>query len=135
MNIQKILEINLLSITGERAVAGVLFLFIFLTGFWLSRSESPYPVIAFNIHKLIALGTLVFIAAGIYKIHQAPLSLLQTTAIALTNFCYTATILSGGLLNLDKPLPVLVPFIHKVFPYLTILFTAATLFLLPFIRR
>lgn len=39
---------------------GLLFLFIFLSGFWLSHSGKPYNTLIFTIHKLIGLAAGVF---------------------------------------------------------------------------
>jgi hypothetical protein len=113
------------------AGAGLLFLFIFLFGFWLSRSGKPYNQIIFTIHKLIALGAVVFLAVNIYKISQvAPLGGLQIAVIAITALCFVATFVTGALLSIDKVMPEFVLRLHQVTPYLTVLSTAALLFLL-----
>ena len=41
--------------TGQLQIAGagIFALFIFLSGFWLSRLGKPYNGMVFNIHKLI----------------------------------------------------------------------------------
>jgi hypothetical protein len=55
--------------TGQLQVAGAgLFsLFLFLSGFWLSRSGKPYNGIIFNIHKLIALTAVVLFVITLYR--------------------------------------------------------------------
>jgi hypothetical protein len=40
--------------------AGLFFLFIFLSGFWLSRTGKPYSGIILTIHKLIGLAAVPF---------------------------------------------------------------------------
>jgi hypothetical protein len=113
------------------ASAGLLFLLIFLFGFWLSRSGKPYNLAVFTIHKLIALAAIVFLVTIIYKTHQAaPLGPAQLTVIAITAVCLAATILTGGLLSTGKSVPEIVLKVHQITPYLTVLSTAATLYLL-----
>jgi hypothetical protein len=121
-----------MSTTQVRMVsAGLFFLVIFLFGFWLSRSGKPYNQAVFTIHKLIALAAIVFLVTIIYKMHQAaPLGPAQMTAIGITALCFAATILTGGLLSIDKAMPAIVLRVHQITPYLTVLSTAATLYLL-----
>lgn len=111
--------------------AGLFFLLIFLLGFWLSRSSKPYPSILFTIHKLVALGAVIFLAVTFYRAHQAaPLSPAQIAAIAFAGLCFLATILTGGLLSIDKTMPAAVSWAHKLFPYLTALSSEGALYLL-----
>ena len=115
---------------SEFISAGLFFLFIFLFGFWLKRAGKPYNAILFNIHKLVGLGALVFLGITINRINQAtPLSALEMTACAVTGLLFICTIVSGGLVSIDKPMPSAITMMHKLFPYLTVLSTAATLYL------
>jgi len=41
--------------------AGLFFLFIFLSGIWLSRSGKPLNGLILNIHKLISLAAGIFL--------------------------------------------------------------------------
>ena len=113
------------------AGAGLLFLLIFGFGFWLSRSGKPYNQLIFTIHKLVALGAVVLLANTVYKVHQvAPLSPAQFSVMGLAAVCFLATILSGGLLSIDKTMPLVVHRLHQVTPYLTLLATSGFLYLL-----
>jgi hypothetical protein len=113
--------------------AGLFFLFIFLSGFWLSRSGKPYSPVIFNIHKLIGLATGIFLIITVYQVHQVtPLGLAQIAAIAINVLLFAVDVAAGGLLSIDKPMPSAVARVHKVFPYLIALSTAATLYLLLF---
>jgi hypothetical protein len=110
---------------------GISFLLIFLSGFWLSRSGKPYPGIIFNIHKFIVLGTFVYLALTVNKIHAAaPLSPVSTSAIVITVLCFAGMMVTGGLLSINKPMPAAVSMIHKLFPYSTLLSTSAAMFFL-----
>ena len=65
--------------------AGLFFLFIFLSGTWLSRSGKPYPVIILTIHKLIGLAVGFFLVTTVYRVHQMDrLRPVETSAIAIT---------------------------------------------------
>jgi hypothetical protein len=121
-----------MSTTQLRIVcAALFFLLIFFFGFWLSRSGKPYNLAIFTIHKLIALGTLVFLTMSVYKVHQAaPLGTVQITAIMVTALCFVATIITGGLLSIAKTMPVIVLKLHQITPYLTVVSTAITIYLL-----
>ncbi len=120
-----------MSAAGTKIViTGAFFLFIFLFGFVLSRAGKPYPVLLFNIHKLIALGALVYLAVTVYNLSRvAPLSPAMIVLVVFTGLCFVVTIVAGGLLNIDKS-PAFLAVIHRFSPYLTLLSTAAALYLL-----
>jgi hypothetical protein len=112
------------------AVSGLFFTLIFIIGFWLSRSGKPYNGILFNAHKLTVLATVVYLTVTIYKVHQAqPLGSVQITASAVTAACFLVTILTGGLGSLEKAMPAILLKIHRLVPYLTLLSSAASLYL------
>jgi hypothetical protein len=119
---------------------GLFFLLIFLSGFWLSRSGKPYSSIIFNIHKLVGLAAGVFLIMTVYKTHQlAPLSPVEITAIVITVLIFVGTVAAGGLVSVDaagglesinQPIRAAISMMHKLLPYLAVLSTAATLYLL-----
>lgn len=111
--------------------AGLFFLLIFASGFWLQHSGKPYGAVLFNLHKLIGLGVLIFLAVNIYRIHQrAPLTALELSICVASGLLFVATIVSGGLVSVDRSWPAVVPLFHKILPYLTVLSTAGSLYLL-----
>ena len=110
---------------------GLFLLFIFLSGLWVSRSGKPYNVFIFNIHKFIGLGMGAFLITTVYRFNQAvPLSPIETTSIVITVLLFLITVAAGGLLSVEKEMPLLVSLVHKFSPYLIVLSTAATLYLL-----
>ncbi len=124
------MEPDMNALTSKIIGTGVLFLFVFLSGVWLSNSGRPINTIILTIHKLIALGTLIFIGVTIYQINQA--AQLSTAAIAatvITGMFFVATIITGGLLSLDKPVSAM-SIVHKVGPFLTVASTIVTMYLL-----
>lgn len=110
---------------------GLFFLFIFLSGIWLSKSGKPLNGIILTIHKLIGLAAGVFLVMTVYRIHQvAPLSTVEITAIVVTILFFAGNVTAGGLLSTGKPMPAAILTMHQITPFLTVLSTAATLYLL-----
>jgi hypothetical protein len=111
-------------------IAGLLLLVIVVTGFWVSRSGKPVNQIKMNVHKLIALGTAIFIGLVMYRLNQGNvLHPFEIGAIITGSVFAVATIITGGLSSLAKPIPIAVIF-HKIMPYPTILSTVAIVYLL-----
>ena len=111
--------------------AGLFFLFIILSGIWLSRSGKPLNGIILTIHKLISLAAVVFLAITIYQINQAAgLSAIGFIAGVVTGLFFLGDIITGGLLSTGKPMPAAILTMHQITPFLTVLSTAATLYLL-----
>jgi uncharacterized membrane protein YhiD involved in acid resistance len=119
-----------MSTTVSAIVAGLFFLFIFLSGIWLSRAGRPLNVGISTVHKLISLAAGIFLLVTIHQRNQlVPLSGTEWIAIVVTGLCFLGTVVSGGLLSSDKPMPVAVLRVHQIVPVLTVLSTGATLYL------
>jgi hypothetical protein len=111
--------------------AGLSFLLIFLSGIWLSRSGKPLNNIILTIHKLISLAAAVFLVVTIYQTNQvATLSGIEAIAAGVTGLLFLGTGIAGGLLSTDKPVPAAISWMHRITPFLTVLSTAVTLYLL-----
>ncbi|MBN2086290.1 MAG: hypothetical protein JW748_13805 [Anaerolineales bacterium] len=123
---------------------GILFLLIFLTGFWVSRSGKPYDTFRMTVHKLIALADVVLLVLTVYWIHKStPIQPAVLAAVILSMALFIAAIISGGLVsilgtggmaNLAPAARTAVSLSHKVLPYLTVLATAASLYLAVLLR-
>ena len=110
---------------------GLFFLLIFASGYWLHYSGKPYGALLFNIHKLIGFGLFLLLVIRIYQLHHiTPLNALELTACLITGLFFLATIVFGGLVSIDKAWPAIVSPAHKLLPYLTVLSTAISLYLL-----
>lgn len=128
------------SINSKFIYTGIFFLFILLSGFWVSRSGKPYNGLIFNIHKFIGLGAGVFLIRTVYLTHQAaPLNATQWAAIVITVLLFILTVIAGGLLNIlaegglkdmGRPTQTAISWVHKFSPYIIVVATATTLFLL-----
>jgi len=120
-----------LNTISRLAGTGLLFLIIFIVGYGLNRSGKPYGLLAFTIHKLVALAVFAFLAATVYHVQRtSSLSMLQMTAIAITAVFFIVAAVTGALLSIDKSMPVMVLRFHQVIPYLIVLSTAFTLYLI-----
>ncbi len=109
---------------------GIFFLLIFASGYWLHHTGKPYSILLFNAHKLIGFGLLVFLVIRIHQMnHAAPLSMSVLIVGMIAGLFFLATIVFGGLVSLDRPMPAFVSLAHKLLPYLTVLSTATGLYL------
>ena len=109
---------------------GLAFVFILLSGFWLSRRGKPYNVILSSIHKLISLAVLVYFIVIVFQVNKlAPLNPLEITASALAILFFVALFATGAILSAAKTILLTIRIVHRILPYLAILSTAATLYL------
>ena len=110
---------------------GLLFLFTFISGYWLSRSGKPFNGIVLTIHKLISLAAAALLGIVIYRINQvAPLRTVELAAGVVTGSFFLDAVVSGGLLSIGKPMPAAILAMHRIAPFLTVLSAAVTLYLL-----
>ena len=112
-------------------VTGLLFLSIFAAGYWLSHSGKSYSVLILTAHKLISLAAVVFLVITMIQSNRvAALNAIELTAGVITGLFFLSLIITGGLLSSDKQMPAVVLKLHQLAPYLTVLSTAVTLYLL-----
>ncbi len=124
------MEIKMSASLSKVLITGSFFLVIFFLGFLLSRSGKPYPGLLFNLHKLVALGALVYVAVMVYNAHRAaPFTPVASILALFTGLCFVATIITGGLQNIDRS-PSFLAIIHRFSPYLALLGTSAILYFL-----
>ena len=116
--------------TSRLAWMAALFLFVFLSGLWLYRAGRPINTVVLTIHKLIALGTLIFIGVTIHQVNQVTaLSAAAWIAVVITGILFVVTIIAGGLLSLDEPVSA-ASIVHKAGPFLTVASTTVTMYFL-----
>lgn len=118
------------------------FIFIFFSGFWVSRLGKPYHTLIFIIHKLFGVGLGIFLIINVARIQKtAPLSPLGITLLVVTILIFVIVVAAGGLLSIEAEGGVgkvsqtvlnMISLGHKVFPYLAVLSTAALPYLLLF---
>ncbi len=103
-------------------VLGLLFLFIFLSGYFLSRSGKPFNVLVLTIHKLLSLAAIIYLST---RVARVPLNSLKIGLAAAAGIFFVSAIITGGFLSTDKPMPAIVHRFHQIIPYLTVLSTFA----------
>lgn len=120
-----------MSLVGSKLVsAGAFFLFIFLSGFWVSRLGRPYGMLPVTVHKLIALAMGVHLGWTVYQTHRIiPLNTVQIIAVVVTVLFFIVSVVTGSLLSTNKPMPEVVSLINKWFPYLTVVSTGVMIYL------
>lgn len=124
---------------GKAGITGLLFLLILGSGCWLSCLGKPYNSLVFNLHKLIGLGTGVFLIVMVVRAGRvSPLQPAALLAIVLTGIIFLLLAAAGGLLSvmaegglasLNPGVQKTISLVHRVFPYLALLSTAAAFFL------
>ena len=111
--------------------AGLFFVFIFLSGLWLSKHKSPFNSAVLTIHKLVALAAAILLVVRVYQANRVTaLGMTELVAAAIAGLLFLDTGISGGLLSTGKPMPAAIRWMHRVTPFLTVLSTAVTLYLL-----
>lgn len=127
-----------MSISLSRVIgAGAFCLFLFASGFWLSRSGRPYSSGLFTIHKLIGLAAGVFLILIVARDGRlAALRPVEIAALVVTILIFAGLVIAGGLLgaidggSLPNLSPTVFKAVHHILPYLAVLSTAATITLL-----
>lgn len=88
-------------------------------------------MLVITVHKLIGLAVGGYLVMTIYRVHRAAsINPVGITAIVVTALFFVALVATGSLLSTEKSMPAAVSFIHKLFPYLTLISTLTTIYLL-----
>ncbi len=120
-----------MSIVSKIISSGLLFFFTIVTGIWLSNSGKPLNSLILNIHKLIALGSLIFIVIVICSLlKNAGSSQVILSLIIVTGLFVLALFVSGALLSFGKPVNNIILTIHAVTPIPAVVTTAMIIYLL-----
>ena len=117
--------------SSKLLVAGLFFVFTFLSGLWLSRSGRPLSVAILTIHKLISLAALVTLITTVYRAQQAgPLGPLAIAACAASLVFFIAMFATGGLLSSARTMPGAILKAHQFMPFLVMLSSATAVSLI-----
>lgn len=90
-------------------------------GFWLSKLGRPYHGVLFNVHKLVALGTIILIAVrtyGLWKPEPQPAIII---CLILAVFGVIALFVSGAFLSIGNMQYAVVKMIHNIAPVISVL--------------
>jgi hypothetical protein len=101
---------------------GIGFLATLIFGFWLSRAGKPYNGVLFNMHKLIALGTVVLTAVQIYSLlkgsHVQTLFILAVTGAVIGVMALFA---SGAFLSIGNLNYAAMKLVHNIALFLVVI--------------
>jgi hypothetical protein len=106
-----------MDILSKFTLPGILFILTLAFGFWLSSAGKPYNGFLFNIHKLIALGGVVYAGwqfAQLLKTADSPA--LLPVLLVVAALAVIAIFASGGLLSAAKLDYALMLSIHRIAP-------------------
>ena len=96
---------------------GIIFLLTLAFGLLLSHAGKPYNGILFNIHKLIALGTVVLTVLRVTDfLKGAQTAILVIVLLCMAGICILALFISGALMSLGKRGYNFFLGIHKIAP-------------------
>ena len=120
-----------MSIVSKIISTGLLFLFTIVSGIWLSNSGKPLNTLIFNIHKLIALGSVIFIAIVIRNLlKNVAINNVILILIIVTGLFVLVLFVSGALLSFGKPVNNIILTIHAVTPIPAVITTAMIIYFL-----
>lgn len=99
-------------------------------GFWVSKVGKPYNGILFNIHKMIALGTVILTSVQVYKLLKViePQSLLIVSLVVAV-MCVVALFASGAFLSIGNVKYETVKLIHNIAPIIAVLAMGSAIYL------
>ena len=119
------------TLTPGLIAAGTLFILSLASGAWLSHLGKPINILVVTIHKLISLATVLFTGLAIYHFSRAAaISSSEVNAILVTGLLFLLLFITGALLSAGKPVNRVVSVTHKIAPFLSVISTAVTIFLL-----
>lgn len=96
-------------------ISGILFGLTLASGFILSHLGKPYRGLWFNVHKLLALGAVVFMVIRVLKLLKSmDAGSLAIVMLVLAAISIIALFASGTLISLGKMDDVLMLWIHRI---------------------
>jgi hypothetical protein len=111
-----------MNISLKLAGIGFLFLLIIISGIWLAKTGKPYQPALFNVHKLISLAAIALTGVVLYNILKTTQgSSVVFILLMIAVLFLLALIVTGGMLNLEKPYYNILLIIHRIISPLSIL--------------
>jgi hypothetical protein len=112
-------------------VIASLYILKFLFGFWLFKTGKPYGTIMLTIHKLLSLAILGYLVFIVNRVRlDTGLSTMEWSLTTINILLLLFSIVSGGILSLDKPVSRFISLVHKIVPIFSVIAIASILFLL-----
>ncbi len=112
--------------------AGVIILFTIASGVWLSSTGKPFNTGIFTLHKLIAVATVIFTCANIYRLYKSNEThrFVELVLMSVTGMAFLVLAVTGALLSVNLSLPNFVLKIHLFTPFAALVSAGASLSLL-----
>lgn len=109
---------TMINLTPRTIITGALLVPTLALGYWLSATGKPYNQLVFTVHKLLPLGALVVLDYTAHQVNKIErLGAGDVAALVAMNLCFLATIVTGGLVSLETPMPSAVRWTHKIGPW------------------
>lgn len=107
-----------MTITNYKIISAVaLFVLSTLSGLWLSKSGRPLNTVVFTIHKLSAVGFIVFVVMYIYNPVKVAEPNSMLTLLIITSFIsIIAVVLTGASMSFEREFPEYILRLHNIFP-------------------
>ncbi len=97
------------------AIIGIIFLFIILSGVWLSKLGRPLNNAVFTIHKLNSILGIVLLVITIFQISRSiEYTKMEILASIIGGFALFTSFISGAILSFDKLAMNILIITHKV---------------------
>lgn len=119
------------NLSSNPAMVGGLAL-ILATGFLLAKNAPSYGNGLLTVHKLAAVGIIIFVVVRARHAHvDAGLGSLAWATLITGAAAFLTMIGTGGALSaMDHP-PAIVGTVHRIVPYLAVALTLTALYLVP----
>lgn len=122
---------EMINILNRAVITGLLYIPTIGAGYWLSGKGVPYNPILFNVHKLTGLANLVLLNVTAFQVGKiTPLDPAEIVFTVLTDLFFVGTIVTGGLVSLDTPMPQFVQWVHKIGPWAAVVSSGLLLYFL-----
>jgi len=120
------------TITTKLTIAGILAVLTLISGVLLSNTGRPLNSVLFNLHKIIAVATVVLIIMSVVQLYKAgeTRALIELGMIVFTGLFFIALVATGGMLSFERQWPAIVLKVHQVLPLLSLVFSAISAYLL-----
>lgn len=100
-------------------------------GFWLSRLGKPYNGLLFNVHKLIALATVIMAGLAVYQtLKVLDVAVLIFLLLVLAALSVVALFATGALMSAGKGEYSVMKLAHNISPFILVIAMGTTVYLL-----
>lgn len=100
-------------------------------GFWLSRVGKPYNGLLFNVHKLVALASVILAGLAVYQaLKVMDVAALIVLLLALAALSVIALFVSGALMSAGKGEYRVMKLVHNISPFVLVIVMGYAVYLL-----